>query len=239
MIESHLKIPNHIAIIMDGNGRWAQERGLSRIEGHKAGAETVRSVIEMTAKLKIKQLTLYCFSTENWKRPPEEINALFILLKFYLEENRSLFLRDNIKIEIIGRRHRIPEDVLEVMDDVIHVTADNTGLVLRLAINYGGRAELVDAFQKMIQDYHSSLLTPEDITEETISNHLYTTGYSDPDLLIRTGNEHRLSNFLLWQASYSEIWFSKCYWPDFDEKEFHAALDFYATKERRYGAVSK
>jgi undecaprenyl diphosphate synthase len=226
------KLPRHIAIIMDGNGRWAQERGQERIAGHLEGVNSVRRTIEECCRLGIEQLTLYCFSTENWKRPAEEINFLMALLKEYLIKERAEIMEQNIRFAVIGRREGLADFVLKEMDENIRVSAGNTGMTLCLAINYSGRTELVDAVRKLAQQ-----VRPADIDEAAISNALYTAGMPDPDLLIRTAGEMRISNFLLWQISYAELWVTEKCWPDFNEATLRQALHDFAKRERRFGGL--
>ncbi|MBM3993929.1 MAG: isoprenyl transferase [Planctomycetes bacterium] len=232
------KLPRHVAIIMDGNGRWAQERGKERVEGHFEGVKSVRRTIEECCRLGIEQLTLYCFSTENWKRPPEEVNFLMALLKEYLIKERALIMKENIRFTVIGRREELPAFVLTEMDENIRVSAGNTGLTLCLAINYSGRTEMVDAVRDLAERVRHGSLDPDVIDEDTISGALYTAGMPDPDLLIRTAGEMRISNFLLWQISYAELWVTEKCWPDFDEETLRQALRDFARRERRFGGLT-
>jgi len=232
-------LPRHIAIIMDGNGRWARRRGLPRAEGHSAGASSVRRVTEECARLGVKQLTLYCFSSENWKRPVEEQNFLMQLLERYLIEEQRCIMQNNVQMRWIGRREELPNEAVRGLDEVVRLSAANTGMRLCLAINYGGRAELTDAVRRIADEVRRGTLDPADITESTISDRLYTAGMADPDLLIRTAGEMRVSNFLLWQISYAEIWVTETYWPDFDESLLHAALRNYAGRQRRFGGLNE
>ncbi len=230
--------PRHIAVIMDGNGRWAQQRSLPRIEGHRRGVNTVRRVTEECARLKLEQLTLYCLSSENWKRPQHELDFLMHLLEQYLIEERQTLLRENIRLSIIGRRDGIPDSVQAAMDGTIALTREHTGLKLCLAVNYGGRMEVTDAVREIARRAAAGEIDPADIDEQTVSEHLYTAGMSDPDLLIRTAGELRVSNFLLWQISYAELWVSPLCWPEFDEAELHAAIRSFAGRDRRYGGLN-
>jgi undecaprenyl diphosphate synthase len=230
--------PRHIAIIMDGNGRWAQRQGLPRIEGHRRGVASVRCITEDCARLDIEQLTLYCLSSENWKRPPHELEFLMHLLEQYMIEERSTIMEQNIRVTVIGRRNDIPEAVQREMQKTIEMSAANSGMRLCLAINYGGRLELADAVRKIAEDVRDGALAPEAIDEELISQHLYTAGMHDPDLLIRTAGEMRVSNFLLWQISYSEIWVSDHCWPEFREADLHQAIRDYAARDRRFGGLN-
>jgi undecaprenyl diphosphate synthase len=231
------KMPRHIAMIMDGNGRWARQQGLPRIEGHRKGAASVRTITEECARLGIEQLTLYCFSSENWKRSPEEIGFLMQLLERYLVTERERIMRHNIRLSVIGRREGLPEAALAELEHTMTLSRGNSGLRLCLAINYGSRGELVDAFRSLAAEVLQGRLRPEDICETTIQSHLYTAGMSDPDLLIRTAGEMRLSNFLLWQISYAELWVTECCWPDFGPAELAAAIRSYAARERRFGGL--
>jgi len=231
------RLPRHVAIIMDGNGRWARQRGLERIEGHLRGVQSVRATVEECCRLGINQLTLYCLSIENWKRPQQELDFLMMLLRKYLIDERAEIMEQNIRFTTIGRRIGLPAQVLEEMDESIRVSQSNTGMLLSLAINYGGRAELVDAVRAIADQVRQGTLNPEDIDETTINDALYTAGMQDPDLLIRTAGEMRISNFLLWQISYAELWVTEKCWPEFDRTCLHAALRDYATRERRFGGL--
>lgn len=224
---------------MDGNGRWAQRQGLPRIEGHRNGVKSVRKVTEECARLNIGQLTLYCLSSENWKRPKLELDFLMTLLEQYMIEERALIMEQNISMSVIGRREGIPNRVLAEMDKTVEMSAANTGTRLCLAINYGGRAEMVDAIQRIAADTANGLITAESITEEKVSDSLYTSGMADPDLLIRTAGEMRISNFLLWQISYAEIWVTQKCWPEFREIDLHDSLRDFARRDRRYGGLNK
>jgi undecaprenyl diphosphate synthase len=229
--------PRHIAVIMDGNGRWAERRNLPRIEGHRRGVAAVRSTVEECARLEIGQLTLYCLSSENWKRPQGELDFLMHLLEQYMIEERSLLLRQNIRVAVIGRRRGIPPHVLHEMDRTIDMCAANTGTCLCLAINYGGRAELVDAVKLIAEQVRDGVLTPEQVGEDLISQHVYTAGMPDPDLMIRTAGEMRLSNFLLWQISYAELWVTDLCWPEFGVHSLHDAIRAFARRDRRFGGL--
>ena len=231
------RLPRHVAIIMDGNGRWAEKQGLPRIEGHRRGATSVQKVTEECVRLGIEQLTLYCLSSENWKRPAEEIGFLMQLLDHYLIEERPRVMEHNIQVRWIGRREGMPDDAAKGLDELVELSSGNTGLRVCLAINYGGRAELVDAARRLAEDVARGELAPADIDEESISSRLYTAGLPDPDLLIRTAGEMRVSNYLLWQISYAEIWVTDVCWPDFDETQFRAALADYASRHRRFGGL--
>jgi undecaprenyl diphosphate synthase len=232
------RVPAHIAVIMDGNGRWAHQRGLPRHEGHARGARSVRATVEECCRLGIGQLTLYCLSSENWKRPQAELDFLMALLEQYLIDERAEILEQNIRFCTIGRRSGLPEPVLREIDESIRLSRDNTGMILCLAINYGGRTELVDAVRALARQARAGALDPEAIDEDAISGALYTAGMTDPDLLIRTAGEMRISNFLLWQISYAELWVTERCWPDFDKATLHQALRDYAARERRFGGLT-
>ncbi len=232
------KRPRHIAVIMDGNGRWAQQRGLPRIEGHRRGVSSVRRTTEECTRLGIEQLTLYCLSSENWKRPQRELDFLMHLLEQYMIEERTLLLNERVRVSLIGRREGIPDQVLEEVDRTVELTRNNPGLRLCLAINYGARAEIVDAARALAREMQQGTLQPDDIDEEQFAARLYTAGMSDPDLLIRTAGEMRISNYLLWQISYAEIWVTPKCWPDFDEATLHAAIRDFAGRDRRFGGLS-
>ncbi len=230
--------PRHIAVIMDGNGRWAQRRGLPRIEGHRHGVASVRRVTEEAAHLKIGQLTLYCLSSENWKRPQHELDFLMHLLEQYLVEERSTLLDENIRLLVIGSREGIPDSVLAQMDQTIDMTRDNSGMTLCLAVNYGSRAEITHSVQRIAQEIAQGQLSAEQVSEEAISARLYTGGMPDPDLVIRTAGEMRLSNFLLWQISYAELWVTQQCWPEFAEEELRESIRAFASRDRRFGGLN-
>ena len=231
------KIPRHIAIIMDGNGRWAGRRDEVRTVGHRQGAGSVRVVVEECCRLGLEQLTLYCLSSENWKRPQTEIDFLMGLLKEFLIEEREEILEQNIRFTMIGRREQLPADVLRELDTNIELSRNNQGMTLCLAINYGSRREIVDAVQSLGMQVKSGELQPEEINEERISGALYTAGQPDPDLVIRTAGEMRISNFLLWQISYAEFYVTETYWPDFDRFALFQAIRSYGRMERRFGGL--
>jgi undecaprenyl diphosphate synthase len=231
--------PRHIAVIMDGNGRWAQRRGLPRIEGHRRGVASVRRTTEEAARLKIGQLTMYCLSSENWKRPQHELDFLMALLEQYMIEERTTLLRENIRLSVIGRRDGIPDSVQREMDKTIALSRENRGMRLCLAINYGARAELLDAVRGIAASLEAGELGSGELDEETISQHLYTAGMPDPDLLVRTAGEMRVSNFLLWQISYAEIWVTDDCWPEFTENHLHQAIRDFAARERRFGGLKQ
>jgi len=231
--------PQHIAVIMDGNGRWAERQDLPRIEGHRRGVASVRRTVEECARLNIGQLTLYCLSSENWKRPQEELDFLMHLLEQYMIEERSTIMEQDIVVRTIGRRAGIPDRVQREMDKTIEMSAKNSGTCLCLAINYGGRAELLDAVRGIAMDVRDGSLDPNALTEDDISSHLYTQGMVDPDLLIRTAGEMRVSNFLLWQISYAELWVTDKCWPEFYEPDLHQAIRDFASRERRFGGLNQ
>jgi undecaprenyl diphosphate synthase len=233
------KLPRHVAIIMDGNGRWACRQGLPRFAGHRAGANTVRSIVEECARLGLQQLTLYSFSTENWNRPADEVQLLMELYVEYMRSQRQLLIDNNIRFVQIGRREGLPALVLQELENTLAATRDNTGMTLCLAINYGSRTEITDAVKKIAAEIQSGKITPDQITESTISSHLYTAGMPDPDLLIRTAGEMRISNYLLWQISYAEFYVTETFWPEFSIEEFHKSLKDYATRNRRFGGIDQ
>ncbi|MFC2165115.1 isoprenyl transferase [Acidobacteriota bacterium] len=228
------KLPRHVAVIMDGNGRWAKKRNLPRVEGHRAGSKSVREIVETCGRLGISFLSLYAFSKENWKRPKREISTLWRLLEDYLKREDKLLIENNFRLIVIGQREAIPDSVNRELQRVEDVTKNNSRLTILLALNYGGRAEIVDAV-KMIMSERD--LDPDSLNEETFANYLYTAEVPDPDLLIRTSGELRISNFLLWQIAYSEIWITPKYWPDFRKKHFLQALLDYQKRERRFGDI--
>ncbi len=231
------RIPTHVAIIMDGNGRWAKARGLSRSMGHQQGVEAVREITTAASRLGIRFLTLYTFSTENWNRPPEEVSALMSLILTAMEE--ELFMKNNVRLRIIGDLNRLPDKVREAILGLQDRTAGNTGLTMVIALSYSAKWELTEAVRRIAARAADRMLEPGDINEETISRELSTSFMPDPDLLIRTGGELRLSNFLLWQCAYSELYFCDTYWPDFDTEALCKALVDYQNRERRYGRTSE
>jgi len=232
------KRPRHIAVIMDGNGRWAQRRDLPRIEGHRRGVASVRRTVEECTRLKIEQLTLYCLSSENWKRPQHELDFLMHLLEQYMIEERSVLMREKVRVSTIGRREGIPDAVQAEMDKTIELSRHNDGMRLCLAINYGSRGEIVDAVRKLARETRDGRIDPDAIDESDVANALYTAGMPDPDLLIRTAGELRISNFLLWQISYAEIWVTQRFWPEFDESDLHQAIRDFAARDRRFGGLN-
>lgn len=223
---------------MDGNGRWAQNRDLPRVEGHREGICAVRRTLEESVRMKLEQLTLFCLSSENWKRPPTELDFLMHLLEQYLIEERATFMEKNVRVEIIGRRDGIPDYVQQEMDKTVEICAQNTGTCLCLAINYGARSELVDAIRRISQKVVNQKIAIADIDEDFVSDHLYTSKMKDPDLLIRTAGEMRISNFLLWQISYAELWITEKSWPEFAENDLIAAIHDYSQRERRFGGLA-
>jgi undecaprenyl diphosphate synthase len=234
-VPAHL--PSHVAIIMDGNGRWAKQRLMSRISGHEKGAEAVRMVVRTCRELGIPFLTLYAFSTENWQRPKTEVNALMALLRRFLRAELNELIRNGIRLHVIGGRERLPDDVQRALADALEQTRGNSLLQLNLALNYGGRDEIIRAMQGLAADVQAGRLLPSDITEPLLSSRLDTAGIPDPDLLIRTGGEMRVSNFLLWQLAYTEIFVTPTLWPDFDREQFEGILKDFKRRERRYGRV--
>jgi undecaprenyl diphosphate synthase len=232
------RFPQHIAIIMDGNGRWAQRRHLPRVAGHRAGVKTAREMIETCARLKIPALTLYAFSRENWRRPKAEIDFLMRLLREYLRKELPVIHKNNIRLLVIGRPEQLPPEVRADLERGMKHTAANTGMKLVVALNYGGRAELVDAFNAILDRVRHNGLSAYQVDEQTVSDHLYTAGLPDPDLLIRTSGEMRVSNFLLWQIAYAEIYVTETLWPDFSRGELLEALLDFQKRERRYGGLS-
>jgi undecaprenyl diphosphate synthase len=230
-------IPRHIAIIMDGNGRWAKRRGLPRIAGHRQGVNSVRRIVEECCRLGVECLTLYCLSSENWKRPKTELDQLMSLFRRYLVQERPTMMKQNVRLRMIGRREGLPDDVQKEMDVSLEMTSHNTGMNLCLAVNYGGRGEIVDAVKTMAAKIVSGEMGLDKVDEAAVSDHLDTRGLPDPDLLIRTAGEFRISNFLLWQVSYAEIHVTETCWPDFGEAELQAAIVDFSRRERKFGAV--
>jgi undecaprenyl diphosphate synthase len=229
------RLPAHVAVIMDGNGRWAAQRHLPRVEGHRAGIDAVRETVEGSARLGIRVLTLYAFSVENWKRPAAEVSTLMLLLKRYLRSELNTLLRNNIRFKVIGRMEDLARDVQRELREAEARTASNTGMQFNIALNYGGRAEIVEAARRMALDG----VTADQIDEQRVSSYLYTAGQPDPDLLIRTSGEMRVSNFLLWQIAYAEIWVTDTLWPDFRQKHLLEAILAYQKRDRRFGGVKQ
>lgn len=233
--ETIQNLPRHIGFIMDGNGRWAKQRGLPRLAGHRAGAENLRRVLRACGEWGIKYVTIYAFSTENWGRPKEEVEGLFNLLDNYIDQYLPELMKEGVQVRHIGRMDGVPERLQEKIRQVVDATKDNDRLILCVAFNYGGRSEIVDAVRKIIAEGYK----PEEVNEELISSYLYTADIPDPDLIIRTAGEMRLSNFLLWQSAYAEYYSTPVYWPDFDEEELYKALLDYSRRERRFGLIKE
>lgn len=237
------RIPRHVAIIMDGNGRWAKKRNLPRIMGHKAGSESVKNIVRTAREINLEVLTLYAFSTENWKRPSVEVQGLMTLLKTYLKSEQQSMLDNSISLRCIGELEKLPADVQKILTEVIQETApqddEKPGLILNLALSYGSRAEIVRAARNMAEKCVSGQFDPEDFSEQLFASHLYTVGLPDPDLLIRSGGEARLSNFLLWQLSYAELYITETMWPDFKGDNLIEAIRNYQDRERRFGQTSE
>ena len=231
--------PQHIAVIMDGNGRWAKAKDLPRIEGHKKGEDAVRDVIEAAMAASVKYLTLYAFSTENWNRPTEEVDALMDLLVYAVTKETPSLIQNGIKLKIIGDSGRLPENTRKVLEECIEKTSEGKKLTLIVAVSYSSKWELTDATKKIVEDVQKGILREEDINEKTVKNYLATRDIPDPDLMIRTGGEYRISNFLLWQAAYSEFYFTDTFWPDFDKEALYKAIIDFQQRERRYGKTSE
>jgi undecaprenyl diphosphate synthase len=230
-------LPRHVAIIMDGNGRWAQRRGLPRIEGHRRGVKSVREMVEAGADLGLEQLTLFCLSSENWKRPESELRRLMNLLEQFLVEERSTIMREGLRFATIGRREGLSDGVLREIDKTVKISSENTGMRLCLALNYGARTEIADAATAIARQVVAGELSIDDIDECTVENNLYTAGMPDPDLLIRTAGELRISNYLLWQISYAELWVTEKFWPEFRRPDLIEACHAFASRDRRYGGL--
>lgn len=229
--------PKNIAIIMDGNGRWAKNRGLMRAAGHRQGGQTVEIVAQYCVDIGVESLTIYSFSTENWKRPKQEVDALMYLYTQYLVGIREMLMRNNVRLIHMGDRSSLPDYVLESLDETMEITSQNTGMVLAVALNYSGRSELTDAFKMIAADISKGSISSDEINEQIISQNLYCPNLPDPDLLIRTANEMRISNFLLWQISYSEFYVTDTLWPDFNENDVDKAVIAYCSRQRRFGNV--
>ena len=230
-------LPRHVAIIMDGNGRWAKARGVPRLFGHRAGRESVREAVRGCAALGVEVLTLYTFSTENWNRPAREVSALMTMLRESLRGERAELKTNNVRLQVIGRADDLPAAVLRAIAETQQYLAGCTGMLLNLALSYGGRLELVDAIRSMMADRAGRRLRPEDVDEELVASYLYTAGLPDPDLLIRTSSEMRISNFMLWQLAYTELWITDTLWPDFRRRHLFQAVAAYQRRERRFGRV--
>ena len=235
--EGKASLPKHVAVIMDGNGRWAKQHGLPRVEGHRRGADSAREIIRTAGELGIKYLTLYAFSAENWNRPKDEVDALMKYLVHYLKTETPELNKSNVHLEVIGQIYRLPENVQEHLKRSIATLSKNNGLTLVMALSYGSRIEIVDAVRRISEEVKRGKLDPADINENVISDHLWTRNIPDPDLLIRTSGEMRVSNFLLWQISYAELVITPTLWPDFRKLQFFAALEEYARRNRRFGGV--
>ena len=233
------RIPRHVAIIMDGNGRWATGQGLPRIMGHARGYEAVREVVRASGELGLQALTLYTFSTENWRRPKEETDAIMSLIEQATRNELDELMENQVRLRVSGRFSELPTSLQEALNDSMAATADNTGLILNLALNYGGRQELLDAVHEACRRVKEGSIRPEDISEDYFSGLLYTAGLSDPDLLIRTAGEMRVSNFLLWQIAYAEMWVTPIFWPDFTKKDLMLAIADYQKRVRKFGGVAK
>jgi undecaprenyl diphosphate synthase len=231
------QLPRHVAIIMDGNGRWAENQGLPRLMGHRRGIQSVRAVVEEGCRLGLHQLTLYCLSVENWKRPQRELTFLLRLFRHFLKVERAELMEQNVRLTMIGRRDGLPANVLGELDMTARLTAANTGMTLCLAVNYGGRTEIADAARRIADDVRAGVLAPEQVDESLFASYLATAGMPDPDLLIRTAGELRVSNFLLWQISYSEIWVTGTLWPDFRGDDLLAACRAFAARQRKFGGL--
>ncbi|MBW2036974.1 MAG: isoprenyl transferase [Deltaproteobacteria bacterium] len=232
-------IPHHLAIIMDGNGRWAKKRSLNRIRGHQEGVKSVRDIVTACREIGIKVLTLYAFSTENWQRPKEEVSALMNFLKVYLKAELPQMMKNGIRLNAIGEIEQLPDDVQAVLSEVMQTTKQNRSMLLNLALNYGGRDEIIMAVRKIATEVEAGRLQPDEITKKTFSNYLYTHGMPEPDLLIRTSGEMRISNFLLWQIAYTEIFVTRTLWPDFRRRELFQILLDYQKRERRFGMTGE
>lgn len=233
------KIPHHVAVIMDGNGRWAKKRTLNRIRGHEEGTESVRVIVRESRNIGIKWLTLYAFSEENWRRPKYEIEALMLILKRFLKSELQEMLDNGIRFQSIGRTDKLPRDVRELLDETSRKTSENSKMVLSLALSYGGRQEISRAIKRITEKVEAGDIHSDDITEDLISDFLYTSGIPDPDLLIRTSGEYRISNFLLWQIAYTEIYITSTLWPDFRKEEFLSAIEEFQKRERRFGTTGE
>lgn len=233
-----LKVPQHVAIIMDGNGRWARQQSLSRLDGHKRGSEVAREIVTTASRMGIPYLTLYAFSSENWRRDPNEVSGLMTLLKHYLESEAEEFHKEGVRLKVIGERGLLPNTILTLVEEVEELTKTNKTITLQMAISYGSRAEILYAVEQIGQKIRDRRLDPEKITEEIFEAHLYTAGIPDPDVLIRTSGEQRISNYLLWQLAYTELIFVDKFWPDFTPEDFMETLITYQNRERRFGTAA-
>lgn len=236
-MSSPLPVPKHVAIIMDGNGRWAKERGLPRIKGHEQGAESVRAVTEASVELGVEFLTVYAFSTENWKRPAAEVNALWALLEHFIAQETPTLMKNGVRLQAIGRIHELPQSCQDALQRTIELTANNPKTTLVLALNYSGRTEIIDTVRNLCREAAAGTLDIESLDEKAFSRHLYTGSFPDPDLLIRTSGELRLSNFLLWQLSYTEIYVTQKMWPDFSKEDLRDAIREFNKRQRRFGGL--
>ena len=235
--KKELKIPKHVAIILDGNGRWAKKRGLPRNMGHVEGCKVVEQTVEDAARIGISYLTVYGFSTENWKRPEEEVGALMQLFRYYMKRLLKVATKNNVRVKVIGERSRFDADIIEGLNKLESQTGMNTGLTFVIAVNYGSRDEIIRALKHMMGDCRDGKITPEQVDESLFSEYLDTRGIPDPDLLIRTSGEQRLSNYLLWQSAYTEFYFTDIYWPDFNKDELIKAIEYYNSRDRRFGGL--
>ena len=231
------RVPQHVAIIMDGNGRWAKEKGMARVQGHKAGMESLREIVRHSSELGVKYLTVYAFSTENWKRPVEEVSGIFKLVVVYVKSEIKELNANNVRVNVIGDWSAVPKESAEAIQYALDTTKDNTGLVFNIALNYGGRAEILRAAKLLAEDLKEGRISLDEATEDSISQRLYTAGMPDPELIIRTGGEQRLSNFLTWQSAYSELVVTPVYWPDFSPEEYDKAIIEYQSRDRRFGGI--
>ena len=239
MEETELRVPEHVAIILDGNGRWATRRGMPRSMGHAEGCKTLERMVEVASDMGIRYLTVYGFSTENWKRSADEVGALMNLFRYYMKRIIKIAQRGNVRIRMIGEKSRFAPDIIAGIDEMEASTKDNTGMTFVIAINYGGRDEITRAVRHMMTDAKNGILAPEDVTEQTVASYLDTADFPDPDLLIRTSGELRLSNYLIWQCAYTEIYVTDVLWPDFSKEELERAIAAYNKRDRRFGGVKK
>lgn len=236
-VSASLKVPQHIAVIMDGNGRWAEQRGMDRTEGHKAGAEAARRMIKMAGDAGVRYVTLFGFSAENWNRPAYEVDALMSLLRFYLKKETAELLKSGARLRVIGDRAKLSSDIVEMIEQAETITKGNDKITVVIALSYGGRQDIVSSAKRLAEQVASGALKVSDIDEAALASSLMTGGMPDPDLLIRTSGEYRVSNFLMWQMAYSELFFTDTYWPDFEQKDFDAAIAFFNSRERRFGGL--
>ena len=237
LIRDKERIPQHVAVIMDGNGRWAKERGMARVQGHNAGMKALKEIVKHSDVLGVKYLTVYAFSTENWKRPADEVSGIFRLLVLYVAQELKELHQNNVKVQILGDWSALPEDAVKAVQKALDTTKDNTGLVFSIAINYGGRAEIARAAKLIAEKTAAGELNPESVDEKLVSDYLYTSGMPDPDMIIRTGGELRVSNFLIWQGAYSELVVTPVYWPDFTPERYEEAIAEFQTRDRRFGGI--